>query len=585
MLARDRSATTCRGGATKTSATSTSPGCSRGGSRRCSAASSGRRPCARRSIRPTRASAPAIACYPTQLLALEEDWQIAAKLAAPAPEQFWRLAPPPEAGKRRSPESLSSAAADQRPRQACPDDDGRLDAARLIARRARGASGSWASAVQMNNVRPSGPPSAHANVPRPVATSSRSVAAFGDADAPVGCRARDPDRAFGVEADAVGRRADRRAATPTRGGSTACRRRAMSNAVRRAAVLSPTISVRVVGRDDRAVREAELVGRDPRPTVGFDREEVRLAPRLAAVHVEAEVADVGATAARRRPCRCSSRARASRDPRARSSAPSWSRSTFRSTIDTTSIDRRAASRARWAGSAPRRSSRTFPSCRPRRRAGRACRRRTAGRRASAALRGTRVRRAGRQVSARSGPYSSGRSVGLTSSSVCSCVSGRRGTKKIAATSPRCRTARSNARSRRADPTSVPAITRPGDGAEDADDQQQRVRRAAQLGGEQLGVEGAERDPGRGGGQHRDRGRDPEQAAAVEEEDHLRRRRDQQRDDRDRLAAALLGEPAADHEADEAGERGGDRPEQRDAGVREVADVRRGTCSSAATTAR
>ena len=37
----------------------------------------------------------AIACYPTQLLALEDDWAINAKLAAPAPEQFWRLAPPP----------------------------------------------------------------------------------------------------------------------------------------------------------------------------------------------------------------------------------------------------------------------------------------------------------------------------------------------------------------------------------------------------------------------------------------------------------------------------------------------------------
>jgi len=38
----------------------------------------------------------AIACYPTQLLALEDDWAIGAKLAAPAPEQFWRLAPPPK---------------------------------------------------------------------------------------------------------------------------------------------------------------------------------------------------------------------------------------------------------------------------------------------------------------------------------------------------------------------------------------------------------------------------------------------------------------------------------------------------------
>jgi LmbE family N-acetylglucosaminyl deacetylase len=39
--------------------------------------------------------AAAVACYPTQLFALEDDWRISAKLAAPAPEQFWRLAPPP----------------------------------------------------------------------------------------------------------------------------------------------------------------------------------------------------------------------------------------------------------------------------------------------------------------------------------------------------------------------------------------------------------------------------------------------------------------------------------------------------------
>ena len=38
----------------------------------------------------------ALGCYPSQLLALESDWQISVKLAAPAPEQYWRLAPPPE---------------------------------------------------------------------------------------------------------------------------------------------------------------------------------------------------------------------------------------------------------------------------------------------------------------------------------------------------------------------------------------------------------------------------------------------------------------------------------------------------------
>ncbi len=38
----------------------------------------------------------AVNCYPSQLLALEDDWRISAKLAAPAPEQYWRLGPPPE---------------------------------------------------------------------------------------------------------------------------------------------------------------------------------------------------------------------------------------------------------------------------------------------------------------------------------------------------------------------------------------------------------------------------------------------------------------------------------------------------------
>jgi LmbE family N-acetylglucosaminyl deacetylase len=38
----------------------------------------------------------AVACYPSQLLALEDDWQIGRKLEAPAPEQYWRLTPPPE---------------------------------------------------------------------------------------------------------------------------------------------------------------------------------------------------------------------------------------------------------------------------------------------------------------------------------------------------------------------------------------------------------------------------------------------------------------------------------------------------------
>ncbi len=44
--------------------------------------------------------ADAIQCYPTQLRALNEDWDIAIKLAAPAPEQFWRLETPPSGWER-----------------------------------------------------------------------------------------------------------------------------------------------------------------------------------------------------------------------------------------------------------------------------------------------------------------------------------------------------------------------------------------------------------------------------------------------------------------------------------------------------
>ena len=38
----------------------------------------------------------AMAQYPSQMQALDDDWQIRAKLAAPAPEQIWRLADPPQ---------------------------------------------------------------------------------------------------------------------------------------------------------------------------------------------------------------------------------------------------------------------------------------------------------------------------------------------------------------------------------------------------------------------------------------------------------------------------------------------------------
>jgi LmbE family N-acetylglucosaminyl deacetylase len=42
----------------------------------------------------------ALACYPSQQRALEADWQLGVKLAAPAPEQYWLLQPPPAGWER-----------------------------------------------------------------------------------------------------------------------------------------------------------------------------------------------------------------------------------------------------------------------------------------------------------------------------------------------------------------------------------------------------------------------------------------------------------------------------------------------------
>jgi LmbE family N-acetylglucosaminyl deacetylase len=42
----------------------------------------------------------ALVHYASQLQALEADWQLGAKLDAPAPEQFWRLEPPPAGWER-----------------------------------------------------------------------------------------------------------------------------------------------------------------------------------------------------------------------------------------------------------------------------------------------------------------------------------------------------------------------------------------------------------------------------------------------------------------------------------------------------
>jgi LmbE family N-acetylglucosaminyl deacetylase len=42
----------------------------------------------------------AYACYATQVRALEAEWNLSPKLAAPAPEQYSRLAPPPAGWER-----------------------------------------------------------------------------------------------------------------------------------------------------------------------------------------------------------------------------------------------------------------------------------------------------------------------------------------------------------------------------------------------------------------------------------------------------------------------------------------------------
>ena len=66
----------------------------------------------RRGLWPTPAAVPAdpdparkqasVDCYLSQLRALEAEWRVSDKLAAPAPEQHWRLAPPPPGWERLS---------------------------------------------------------------------------------------------------------------------------------------------------------------------------------------------------------------------------------------------------------------------------------------------------------------------------------------------------------------------------------------------------------------------------------------------------------------------------------------------------
>ena len=70
-----------------------------------------------------------------------------------------------------------------------------------------------------------------------------------------------------------------------------------------------------------------------------------------------------------------------------------------------------------------------------------------------------------------------------------------------------------------------ARSRPGAEPATAAHEEEAVRRAPDLGREQLGVERAEREAGAGGGDDRDHRRDPQRRAVAEEERHLEHARE------------------------------------------------------------
>jgi len=101
------------------------------------------------------------------------------------------------------------------------------------------------------------------------------------------------------------------------------------------------------------------------------------------------------------------------------------------------------------------------------------------------------------------------------------------------------------------------------------DEQQRVRRAADLGGEQLRVERPDGDAGRGRAEDRDRREDPEPRSVAEEERGLHHGGEGGGPDRHRPAPPRLDQAAADDHTDQARHAVGDRPEHRDVEVREA----------------
>ena len=260
----------------------------------------------------------AIACYPTQLLALEDDWQIerqarctrARAVLAPRATARWlgtladaelpqHIAPAAVRRPGRRPRRLDAAA--QR------DARGRRARARRRADEQRAAVGAAERARE------------RAAAGRDLVERARRLRRRARTGRLPGTRPRSRLRRRGRcrpasrrsrAADAHTRRFD---SVPSS---------AMSNAVSRAAVLSPTISVRPSGVIDRAVREAR--GRRRRPTRGR-----RARPRAGSSCATARRRTCRSRScrrtrarARRRPCRCSSPARASRGRRAPTSVPS-----------------------------------------------------------------------------------------------------------------------------------------------------------------------------------------------------------------------------------------------------------------------
>ena len=303
-----------------------------------------------------------------------------------------------------------------------------------------------------------------------------------------------------------------------------------------------------------------------------------LARALAAVHVEAEVADVRAAVRvdhhvvalagrERREVGVLDELR-----RLRAAAPGGRASTRRA------CGRRAASRGPTVAAAPRRSSRP---CRRIHRDDAAVVLVAEEQPAVVPARPFGKREAveqdrGSAVGHGRGPYSSGgrASVGLTSSSALRARLGeQRHERRSRRTASRCRTARSRGRARRCGCASSAGDDEAERRPEHADHAEQPVRRAARLGGEQLDAERAERDAARARRDDRRRRHEPEQRA------RRRGRTPSASRSRSSSAIAAIGRRPRTSASrppstspNRPGNAGGHRAEQRDAAVREVVHV-------------